>query len=262
MNKNLSAKKRFGQNFLTDPLLLDQLAKYINPLNFQNFLEIGPGIGALTEYIVSEPRKYTAVELDRDLISTLEDKFFSKNNFQIINKSILDLDLSNYADRHNKIRLVGNLPYNLSSPILEWCFDQVELIDDMHFMFQKEFAERCAGDENTNSYGKLSVMCKYLCDVSILCEVDRNYFDPVPKVDSSFVKFAPKERPNKKEELNNLKFILPKLFNKKRKKISKTLKEFFSEDDLNTINLDLNLRPDQMNIDQFLDLIKLKRKDG
>ena len=262
MNKNISAKKRFGQNFLTDVLLLDQLARYINPSNSENFLEIGPGLGALTDHILSKPKNYIAVELDRDLIAILENKFFSKENFQIINKNILDLNLGDYADKKNKIRLVGNLPYNLSSPILEWCFDQIELIEDMHFMFQKEFAERCAGDENTNSYGKLSVMCKYLCEVSILSDVDRNYFDPVPKVDSSFVRFVPKRRSNKKVELNNLKFILPKLFNKKRKKISKTLKEFFLEDDLNKINLDLNLRPDQMNIDQFLDLARLKRKNG
>ena len=262
MNKKLTAKKRFGQNFLTDVLLLDQLAKYINPLNSENFLEIGPGTGTLTENIIIKPKKYIAVELDRDLIETLENKFFSKENFQIINESILDLDLREYADESRKIRLVGNLPYNLSSSILEWCFEQIEMIEDMHFMFQNAFAERCAGDENTNSYGKLSVMCKYLCDVSILKEVNRNYFDPVPKVDSSFVRFIPKKRPNKKEELNNLKFILPKLFNKKRKKISKTLKEFFLEDDLNKIDLDLNLRPDQMNIDQFLDLARLMRKNG
>ena len=105
-------------------------------------------------------------------------------------------------------------------------------------------------------------MCKYLCKVEILSEVERNFFEPIPKVDSSFVRFIPKIRENKIEELKNLKKILPKLFNKKRKKIAKTLREIYSDKDLNEIGLDLNLRPDQMNIQQFINLARLKQKNG
>ncbi|MFL2753972.1 MAG: 16S rRNA (adenine(1518)-N(6)/adenine(1519)-N(6))-dimethyltransferase RsmA [Gammaproteobacteria bacterium] len=262
MIKNHLPKKRFGQNFLSDAVLLDKLANYINASKDDFFLEIGPGIGGLTNYLYKKPRRYVAVELDKDLIDNLESKFSNESNFKIINKDILDIDLKEFADVSNPIRLIGNLPYNLSSPILEWCFDQIEMIKDMHFMFQKEFAERCAGDETTNSYGKLSVMCKYLCKVEILSEVERNFFEPIPRVDSSFVRFIPKIRENKIEELKNLKKILPKLFNKKRKKVAKTLREIYSDKDLNEIDLDLNLRPDQMNIQQFIDLARLKQKNG
>ena len=129
-------------------------------------------------------------------------------------------------------------------------------------MFQKEFAYRCAGNQNTDSYGKLSVICNYLCKVDSLTDIDRSYFDPVPKVDSSFVRFKPKTNKKNSNELKNLNFLLNKFFNKKRKKINKTLIELFSEEDLSKIEIDFNLRPDQLSLEDYISLAKISIKNG
>ena len=129
-------------------------------------------------------------------------------------------------------------------------------------MFQKEFAERCAGNQNTKSYGKLSVICGYFCDVKILSSIDRSYFDPVPKVDSAFIRFIPKEKKATLSELTKLETLLNKLFNKKRKKIRKTLVELFSDDELSKLSIDFDLRPDQLSLEDYLSLIKLNFKNG
>ena len=232
-------KKRFGQNFLSDKLILSDLFDFIKPSSKDSFLEIGPGAGSLTEMFVSKSK-----------------------NFKIINRNILDINLKDFASSNNKIRLIGNLPYNMSSPILDWCFKNIHLIKDMHFMFQKEFAERCAGNQNTKSYGKLSVICSYFCDVEILTNIDRSYFDPVPKVDSAFIRFKPKEKKATLSELAKLNTLLNKLFNKKRKKIRKTLLELFSDDELSKLTIDFDLRPDQLSLEDYLSLIKLNFKNG
>ena len=261
MNKH-NRKKRFGQNFLTDKHVLSNILGFINPKSDDIFLEIGPGLGNMTEMFLGIPEKYDAIEIDKDLINPLKKKFKNEKNFSIINKNILDLDLNYFAKDRKKIRLIGNLPYNMSSPILDWCFKQIDLIRDMHFMFQKEFAYRCAGNQNTDSYGKLSVICNYLCKVDILADIDRSYFDPVPKVDSSFVRFKPKTNKKNSNELKNLNFLLNKFFNKKRKKINKTLIELFSEEDLSKIEIDFNLRPDQLSLEDYISLAKISIKNG
>jgi 16S rRNA (adenine1518-N6/adenine1519-N6)-dimethyltransferase len=150
----------------------------------------------------------------------------------------------------------------MSSPILDWCFKNIHLIKDMHFMFQKEFAHRCAGNKNTKSYGKLSVICNYFCEVKILTDIDKSYFDPVPKVDSTFLEFKPKINETNAKELNSLNILLNKLFNKKRKKIFKTLQELFSEEELSKLSIDFNLRPDQLSLEDYISLTKLNFKNG
>ena len=124
----------------------------------------------------------------------------------------------------NEFRVIGNIPYNISSPILDWCEKHYEKILDMHFMLQKEFALRCAGNEKTSSYGRLSVICNYLYEVTILKEVSKEFFNPKPKVDSFFVRFSPKKKKVNQKELHNLKKVTRAMFNKKRKKISNSHK--------------------------------------
>jgi|TARA_X000000368_G_scaffold47100_1_gene33675 16S rRNA (adenine1518-N6/adenine1519-N6)-dimethyltransferase len=255
-------KKKFGQNFLSDEFILSTLVNFVRPSSKDLFLEIGPGSGNLTEMFTGMSKKFTAIEFDRDLIVLLKEKFKKEQNFEIINKNILDIDLNDFASKDNKIRLIGNLPYNMSSPILDWCFKNIHLIKDMHFMFQKEFAYRCAGNKNTKSYGKLSVICNYFCEVKILTDIDKSYFDPVPKVDSTFLKFKPKINETNINELNSLNILLNKLFNKKRKKILKTLKELFSEEELSKLSIDYNLRPDQLSLEDYISLTKLNFKNG
>ena len=260
--KEISPKKRFGQNFINDEVLLGDLVDLIKVKKNDDFLEIGPGSGNLTSLIVSSANSCSSVEIDRDLISLLKEKFKKNDNFKIINENILNFDLKKYVSNFNQIRLAGNLPYNLSSPIIDWCTKNIDLIKDMHFMFQKEFAYRCAGNENSKSYGKLSVICNYLFEVEILKEVDRSFFVPAPKVDSCFVKFVPRKKNVNFEELNFLKKILNLLFNSKRKKISKPLLKIFEAKDLENLNIDLDLRPDQLSLEKFLELTKLMKKYG
>ena len=210
-------KKRFGQNFLTDKKLLEDLVKLIDISIEDKILEVGPGKGDLTENLIQFCDSYYGIEIDKDLFSFLVTKF-PKNKGSFFNLDILNLKLSEIVDSSN-IRIIGNIPYNISSPLLDWCEKNFERINDMHFMLQKEFALRCAGNEDSSSYGRLSVICNYLYEVTILKDVPRDYFDPKPKVDSLFVRFTPKMKKINRKELNSLKEITRALFNKKKKNI-------------------------------------------
>lgn len=261
-SKKLSLKKRFGQNFIEDQVLLNELVDVMKIEENDIFVEIGPGTGNLTELIIDKSASCTSVEIDRNLISFLEKRFKNTNGFKLINKDILSFDINTICENEKSIRLAGNLPYNLSSPILEWSINNINTIIDMHFMLQKEFAERCAGNENSKSYGKLSVICDYLFEVSILKNVDKSFFMPPPKVDSAFVRFKPKRRTFNEIEFINLKKILNPLFNAKRKKIKKTLLSLFSEKDLENADINLNLRPDELDTASYIKLSKLIKNNG
>jgi 16S rRNA (adenine1518-N6/adenine1519-N6)-dimethyltransferase len=129
-------------------------------------------------------------------------------------------------------------------------------------MLQKEFALRCAGNENTSSYGRLSVICKYLYEVTVVKEVSKEFFNPIPKVDSLFVRFSPKKKEVNQKEFQNLKKVTRTLFNKKRKKISNSLEDIIQKESINKLNLNLNLRPDELSLDEYLQLSSLVKNDG
>ena len=256
----MQAKKRFGQNFLTDNKLLEDLANLINVAAKDRLLEIGPGKGDLTKNLINICHSYFGIELDKDLLVLLKKKF-PKNKNSFIDGDILKLSPSEiYAS--NKFRVVGNIPYNISSPILDWCEKHYEKILDMHFMLQKEFALRCAGNEKTSSYGRLSVICNYLYEVTILKEVSKEFFNPEPKVDSLFVRFYPKKKKVNQKELHNLKKVTRALFNKKRKKISNSLEDILHKESIKKLNLNLNLRPDELSLNEFLQISALVKDDG
>lgn len=256
----MQAKKRFGQNFLSDKKLLEDLVNLINVDSNDRLLEIGPGKGDLTKNLINICDSYFGIELDKDLLVFLRNKF-PKNRNAFIDGDILKLSASEiYAS--NQFRVVGNIPYNISSPILDWCEKHYEKILDIHFMLQKEFALRCAGNEKTSSYGRLSVICKYLYEVTILKEVSKEFFNPMPKVDSLFVKFSPKKREVNQKELQNLKKVTRALFNKKRKKISNSLQDILEKETINNLDLNLNLRPDELSLDEYLQISALVKDDG
>ena len=256
----MQAKKRFGQNFLTDKKLLEDLANLINVVAKDKLLEIGPGKGDLTKNLINVCDSYFGIEIDKDLLVFLRNKF-PKNKNAFIDGDILKLNPSEiYASC--QFRVVGNIPYNISSPILDWCEKYYEKILDMHFMLQKEFALRCAGNEKTSSYGRLSVICKYLYKVTITKEVSKEYFSPIPKVDSLFVRFSPKKKEVNQIELQNLKKVTGALFNKKRKKISNSLQDILKKESINNLDLNLNLRPDELSLNEYLQISKLVMNDG
>ena len=256
----MQAKKRFGQNFLTDKKLLEDLVNLINVASKDRVLEIGPGKGDLTKILINICDSYFGIELDKDLLVFLKKKF-PKNINAFIGGDILKLNPSEiYAS--NEFRVIGNIPYNISSPILDWCEKHYEKILDMHFMLQKEFALRCAGNEKTSSYGRLSVICNYLYEVTILKEVSKEFFNPEPKVDSLFVRFYPKKKKVNQKELHNLKKVTRALFNKKRKKISNSLEDILHKESIKKLNLNLNLRPDELSLNEFLQISALVKNDG
>ena len=256
----MQAKKRFGQNFLTDKKLLEDLVNLINVASNDRVLEIGPGKGDLTKILVNICDSYFGIELDKDLLIFLKKKF-PKNINAFIGGDILKLNPSEiYASK--KFRVIGNIPYNISSPILDWCEKHYEKILDMHFMLQKEFALRCAGNEKTSSYGRLSVICKYLYEVTVVKEVSKEFFDPMPKVESLFVRFSPKKKEVNQKELQNLKKVTRALFNKKRKKISNSLEDVLQKESIDKLDLNLNLRPDELSLNEYLQISELVKDDG
>ena len=149
----IKAKKELGQNFLIDEVALNRIIELINPRNEDHFLEIGPGRGALTKRLSDKAKRLDAVELDQDLLLSL--KLINSNKLFIHNESILNFDIDRIIE-YEKIRLVGNLPYNISTEIILWAFDSLKQLEDMHFMFQKEFGERLSAEPNNKSYGRIS----------------------------------------------------------------------------------------------------------
>ena len=183
-------RKRFGQHFLHDPGILRRIVDAIAPRPGQHIVEIGPGEGALTLPLLRAAEKLTAIELDRDLIEPLREKSCEVGELEIINADVLTIDFAALA-QGVPIRLVGNLPYNISTPILFHCLDHAAAIADMHFMLQKEVVDRMAAGPGSKTYGRLSVMLQLRCTVEPLLRVPPGAFRPPPKVDSAVVRLTP-----------------------------------------------------------------------
>jgi 16S rRNA (adenine1518-N6/adenine1519-N6)-dimethyltransferase len=192
------AKKHLGQNFLHDTRVIDNIVLAIAPQPGDVIVEIGPGQGALTFPLLKKHGEVTAIEFDRDLHAPLQAAARAHGNLHLIAGDVLGVDFSALAaqrsDAHGQIRLVGNLPYNLSSPILFHALDHASAIRDMHFMLQKEVVERMAAGPGSKVYGRLSVMLQAYCSVTPLFIVPPGAFRPAPKVDSAVVRLVPKPR--------------------------------------------------------------------
>jgi 16S rRNA (adenine1518-N6/adenine1519-N6)-dimethyltransferase len=182
------ARKRFGQHFLHDPGILRRIVEAIAPREGDRLVEIGPGEGALTLPLLRACRQLTAIELDRDLIAALALRARDVGDLRIISADVLTVD---FASMGSALRVVGNLPYNISTPILFHCLDHAAAIRDMHFMLQKEVVERMAAPPGSKTYGRLSVMLQLRCTVEPLFTVAPGAFRPPPKVESAVVRLTP-----------------------------------------------------------------------
>ncbi len=190
-------RKRFGQHFLHDPGILRKIVQAIAPQPGDDVVEIGPGEGALTLPLLRELGRMTVIELDRDLVPRLRAAAEGIGELEIVNADVLTVDFSALR-RKGPLRVVGNLPYNISSPILFHCLDHIDAIRDMHFMLQKEVVERMAAAPGSKVYGRLSVMLQLVCRVEPLLRVPAGAFRPPPKVESAVVRLTPRpvaERP-------------------------------------------------------------------
>jgi 16S rRNA (adenine1518-N6/adenine1519-N6)-dimethyltransferase len=185
-------RKRFGQHFLTDTAVLDSIVAAIDPRPSQALIEIGPGLGALTHPLLERCRRLTVIELDRDLAARLR----RNTAFDVIEADVLTVDFAALAERLGaKLRVVGNLPYNISTPILFHLQDAAQHIEDMHFMLQKEVVQRMAAGPGTKDYGRLSVMLQWRWHIEPLFDVPPEAFEPQPRVDSAVVRLLPWPQP-------------------------------------------------------------------
>ena len=254
MNTQHKARKRFGQNFLIDQQVIGQIVAAINPSSDDNLIEIGPGMAAITEHLVKLCPSMTLVELDRDLIEFLKRKLIDYPSVSIINGDALKTNFGEFY-QGEKLRLVGNLPYNISTPLLFHLLDTREYIRDMHFMLQREVVDRLSASPGEKSYGRLSVMIQYHCRVMPLIPVPPSSFNPAPKVQSAVVRLTPyDEPPHKAENPELLSKIVSLCFQQRRKTLKNCLNSYaqYILSDTNTVNL--TKRPEQLSVAEFVDL--------
>lgn len=243
------AKKRFGQNFLTDQSIINSLINAINPLPDQVIVEIGPGLGALTKPLLKKIRHLHVVEIDRDIVSWMQ-KEYAHDAITIHNVDVLKFD---FAQLGSQLRVTGNLPYNISTPILFHLLDNLAHISDMHFMLQKEVVERMVAQPSTPAYGRLSVMLQYHLAMEYLITVPPEAFDPAPKVESAFVRCVPHiTKPFVADDVALFAQLVMAAFGQRRKTIRNTLKDFLKDDDFAQIKIDPQLRAENLSVKNFV----------
>ena len=243
------AKKKFGQNFLKDTAIIHAIIQLINPLPDDLLIEIGPGLGALTKPLIEKTNRLLAIELDRDIVNWMKNEY-SKKNIIIFNEDVLNFNFNQFDQ---KIRIVGNLPYNISTPILFKCIDNILIIKDLHFMLQKEVVDRMIAIPSSSEYGRLSVMLQYYFAMDHLVNVPKESFEPEPKVESSFVRLIPyEEYPFIANNIEQFGRIVKEAFSQRRKTIRNTLKSFISENDFEKIGINPQLRAENLSVSDFV----------
>lgn len=247
------AKKRFGQNFLFEPHIISNIVDAINPEPGENLVEIGPGLGALTEPVVERAAKLSVVELDRDLAHRLKHHPFLAPHLTIYETDALKFDFSQLADSPESLRIFGNLPYNISTPLIFHLLSFHQSIKDMHFMLQKEVVERMAAMPNSKAYGRLSIMTQYQCQVIPVMEIPPTAFKPAPKVDSAIVRLIPhRQIAEPVDDIEMLNKVCITAFNQRRKTIRNSFKKLLSAEQLSALAIDDNLRPENLTIAQYV----------
>lgn len=248
------ARKRFGQNFLIDDGVIDQIISAINPKPGDNLVEIGPGQGAITRPLLSRAGALTTVELDRDLAALLREKYRNSPGFQLIEQDALTVDFSTLAEI-KPLRIVGNLPYNISTALLFHLLSFQSCVTDMHFMLQREVVERMAAAPGSRDYGRLSIMLQYHCHVAPLFEVPPGAFHPAPKVHSAIVRLIPRRDPDPKV-IDEALFatVVKTCFQQRRKTLRNNLKQVAAVRDPERLPFDLGRRPESLSVAEFVSL--------
>lgn len=249
------ARKRFGQNFLHDAGVIDRILRAIRAREGERLLEIGPGQGALTEGLLGSGAQLDVIELDLDLIPILQARFGDNPRFQLNQGDALKFDFTRLEAAPHSLRVVGNLPYNISTPLIFHLLDNAPLIRDMHFMLQKEVVERMAAGPGGGDWGRLSIMVQYHCRVEHLFNVGPGAFNPPPKVDSAIVRLVPHETlPHPAKDHRLLECVVREAFNQRRKTLRNTLKQLLPAEAIEAANVDGSLRPEQLDLAAFVRL--------
>ncbi|PNK61671.1 16S rRNA (adenine(1518)-N(6)/adenine(1519)-N(6))-dimethyltransferase RsmA [Psychrobacter sp. FDAARGOS_221] len=263
-------RKRFGQNFLHDASVISQIVDSIGLNKDDNLVEIGPGMGALTEPLLEQVDAMTVIELDRDLASSLRIRIGANShpNFNIINTNAMHFDYSSLYQQPDaeqstagkKLRIVGNLPYNISTPLLFTLLDYADIIEDMHFMLQKEVVERITAEVGSKIYGRLSVIMQYFCETEYLLTVPRGAFNPPPKVTSAVFRLRPhQQKPVVAEDEKLFALVVRETFNHRRKTLRAIFKQSslmptLTDADFESIGISSSARPETLDVKDFVAL--------
>lgn len=243
--------KRFGQNYLHDKNIIKKIVNEINPQQDDTILEIGPGRGALTELIYGKTENFIAVEIDTRVIENLQSKF---PGMQLIQNDFLKVDLKTICDLNNeKLRIIGNIPYNLTSPIIFKAIRNAELVEDAVLMVQNEVAKRMTATKGTKDYGILTILLNYFTDTQVCFKVSPNAFYPKPKVTSAVVHLRLKELNISEEKKEKFISIVKACFGNRRKTLKNSLSNsIFKELNFSDSGIDLTLRAEQLDVKDFL----------
>ncbi|QCI16976.1 16S rRNA (adenine(1518)-N(6)/adenine(1519)-N(6))-dimethyltransferase RsmA [Buchnera aphidicola (Aphis helianthi)] len=256
MKKHIPLKK-FSQNFLIDSNIIKKIIEFINPKLNETLVEIGPGLAALTRPICHLINELIIVEIDYSLLERLK-KFSFYSKLVVFHQDALTFDYLELFNKKNQlIRVFGNLPYNISTSLILYLFQKIQIIKDMNFMLQKEVAERLIASPGSKSYGRLSIIAQYYCNMTKLLNVSPKCFRPVPQVDSIFINLTPYATnyyPYFTHDVRVLSYITNLAFQKRRKILRHSLGQIFSEKVLITLDINPRLRPENISILQYCKL--------
>lgn len=270
------AKKRFGQNFLIDKSVINNIVDCIQPQADDVMIEIGPGLGAMTRPLLSRLNTLNVIELDRDIIPKLmmncEIADIENKHKLIVNETdVLKFDFASFQsqqaglkqDHDVKLRIVGNLPYNISTPVLFHLLDYRHLIRDMHFMLQKEVVDRIVAVPGVKNYGRLSVMLQTFCDTEALFQVPPHAFQPPPKVNSAILRLIPKAQLDDHiDDFSLYEKLIRQAFSQRRKTLKNTLKDLCSSDQIEQAGLSPGQRAEELSIHNFVKLYQTIAKQS
>ena len=250
------ARKRFGQNFLTDQQVLNDIISVINPQRDETMVEIGPGLAAMTRLLLNGLQQLHVVELDRDLVARLK-KNFDPAKLIVHEGDALQFDFAALpVNAGQKLRIVGNLPYNISSPLLFHLAEFTEQVEDQHFMLQKEVVERMVAEPGSKTYGRLSVMLQWRYHMKLLFIVPPTAFDPPPKVESAIVRMIPK-RERLPCAIEKLEQVVTKAFSQRRKVIRNCLAGLITEEQLLEVGINPQVRAETVALEHYVALANL-----
>ena len=260
-------RKRFGQNFLHDQVIIGRIIDSIHAGRDDLMVEIGPGMGAITEPLLKEVNRLTVIELDTDLADSLRIRIGANSNdgLTIVKANAMEVDYralfqqiigdNPNAAPDKKMRIVGNLPYNISTPLLFHLLSFADVIEDMHFMLQKEVVDRIVAEPNSKDYGRLSVMIQYYCKPEFLFEVPPGAFNPPPKVTSAVFRLTPySQKPLIAQDENQFASLVSHVFTQRRKTLRNTLKGKLDEEGFARAQVDPMARPENLSLAQFVAL--------
>lgn len=246
-------RKRFGQHFLCDQGVIQRIVNAIHPKRNDHLIEIGPGQGAMTLPLMKITHEMEVVELDRDLIQELSERVSHHGQLCVHNQDVLTFDFTKAKQDGRLLRVVGNLPYNISTPLIFHLLDHSAVISDMVFMLQKEVADRLGAKPDSDDYGRLSVMVQYYCKVTVLFDVAPSAFYPPPKVKSSILKIIPYTTlPFVADDVDLFAQVVKQAFAQRRKTLRNTLKSMVNEAQWTAIGIDPGLRAEVLSVADFV----------